>query len=78
MLLSDVVMPGISGRELAQTLLTRNPAVKVLFMSGYTENAIVHHGVLDNGTFFLQKPFTPAILASKVREVLDDRGVPGT
>jgi two-component system cell cycle sensor histidine kinase/response regulator CckA len=78
MLLTDVVMPGISGRELAQTLLARNPAAKVLFMSGYTENAIVHHGVLDNGTFFLQKPFMPAILANKVREVLDARGVAGT
>jgi two-component system cell cycle sensor histidine kinase/response regulator CckA len=78
LLLSDVVMPGISGRELAQTILSRNPAVKILFMSGYTENAIVHHGVLDFGTHFLQKPFTPSVLAHKVREVLDHRQAPAS
>jgi len=78
MLLSDVVMPGINGRVLAQMLLSRNPAVKVLFMSGYTENAIVHHGVLDKGTHFLQKPFTPPVLAAKVREILDQSDTVGT
>lgn len=73
LLLTDVVMPGISGRTLAQLLLSKNPKVKILYMSGYTENAIAHHGVLDSGTHFIQKPFTPSMLAGKVREVLDSR-----
>jgi DNA-binding NtrC family response regulator len=66
-------MPTMNGRELAQALLARHPGMKVLYMSGYAENAIMHHGVLDEGTYFLEKPFTPSALAAKVREVLDQR-----
>jgi signal transduction histidine kinase/ActR/RegA family two-component response regulator len=70
MLITDVVMPGMSGRELAKQLSASDPDIKVLFLSGYTEDAIVHQGVLEAGTAFLQKPFTLQMLSRKVREVL--------
>jgi PAS domain S-box-containing protein len=72
LLLTDVVLPGISGRDVARQVITHRPEIKVLFTSGYTPDAIVHHGVLESGLNFIQKPFTSDTLASKVREVLDE------
>ena len=72
LLLTDVIMPGgLTGRDLAERLLSLHPEIKILYMSGYTDDAIVHHGILDPDIAFLQKPFTPTVLSRKVREILD-------
>jgi len=72
LVLTDVVMPQMGGPELAKKLLSKLPETKIIFMSGYTEDAIVHKGVLEPGTHFIQKPFTPISLMQKVRDVLDN------
>ena len=71
LLLTDVVMPQMGGKELSEKLKGLRPDIGVLYTSGYTDNAIVHHGTLEFGTYFLQKPFSPKTLSHKVREVLD-------
>lgn len=73
LLVTDVVMPGMNGHELAQTIRSLHPGLGVLFMSGYTANVIAHHGVLDEGIHFIQKPFSYRDLAARVREALDRR-----
>jgi CheY-like chemotaxis protein len=75
LVVTDVIMPGMSGGELAERLAALRPEIRVIFVSGYTDDTIAHQGVLDPGVHFLQKPFTLDGLARKVREVLDgERG----
>ncbi|MFA7060249.1 MAG: PAS domain-containing protein [Pedobacter sp.] len=73
MLMTDVIMPEMNGQELAKKLLSIYPQMKTLFMSGYTADVIANHGVLNNGVFFIQKPFSLPNMAAKVREVLDGK-----
>jgi len=71
LMITDAIMPGMRGRELGEVMQKLRPRIKVLFISGYTDDAAIHQGVLGNGIHFLQKPFTPDTLSSKVRTVLD-------
>ena len=71
LLFTDIVMPNMNGRKLADQALQARPELKLLFTTGFTRNAVVHNGVLDHGVNFLAKPFTIDQLAAKVREVLD-------
>jgi hypothetical protein len=71
LLLTDVVMPGMNGRELSARVTAEHPEARVMFMSGYTDDAIARHGVLEAGTDFLEKPFAPAAVAARVRAALD-------
>jgi CheY-like chemotaxis protein len=73
LLLTDVILPGPNGRELANAALRKCPELKVLFMTGYSRNAIVHQGRLDDGVQLIQKPLTQSSLAAKIRDVLDMR-----
>jgi PAS domain S-box-containing protein len=75
LMVTDVVMPGMDGRELTNRLMLLHPEIRVLYMSGYTDNIIVHHGILERGINYIQKPFTVGALAGKVREVLDNKNL---
>jgi DNA-binding response OmpR family regulator len=71
LLLTDVVMPGLNGRELGRRAEVLRPGLRVLYMTGYSRNAVVHHGRLDEGVDLIQKPISQSELASRVRDVLD-------
>ncbi|HWN56101.1 MAG TPA: response regulator, partial [Methylomirabilota bacterium] len=72
LMVTDVVMPGMNGRELARRLLAIRPGTRVLYVSGYTDDALSQHGILDQELAFLAKPFSPETLVRSVRQVLDD------
>ncbi|MGH7941365.1 MAG: response regulator, partial [Limisphaerales bacterium] len=78
LVLTDVIMPLMSGKQLSDELRLQCPRTKILLMSGYTDDALAHHGVLDEGLLFLEKPFSPIKLARKVREALDGSDMPAT
>jgi len=71
LLLTDVVMPGMNGRELGRRAQEIRPSLRVLYMTGYSRNAVVHHGRLDQGVELLQKPITQTHLAARIRDLLD-------
>ena len=71
LLITDVMLPGLSGRDLAHQIQELKPTIPILFISGYSDDAVERHGNLDAGTHFLQKPFTPIQLGKKIREILD-------
>lgn len=75
LMLTDLIMPEMNGWELAKALMSRYPKTACLYMSGYTENAVAHHGVFDEGINYIQKPFSKHSLATKVRDVLDSRSM---
>jgi CheY-like chemotaxis protein len=77
LVLTDVVMPGMNGREFVEALHGRGPRIPVLYMSGYTDDEIIRRGLIDSSVAFLQKPFTPKALAGRVRSILDARLVGG-